>query len=145
MNSIIKSFKKEKLEHIVILCMIIFIVFDMQVPYNLACAVDSTVGRILLLGSAIGLLYVHTLVGVFALIFVYILITRSYKQSDDYNLKKYVPSQAKKDRYLSAINQFPMTLEEEIVQTQVPLVKDGPLTSGNYKPVSNDLHNAARL
>jgi len=145
MNTTLKTIKKEKLEHIAILFMIVFIVADMKVPAPLAILFDSMIGRLLLSVGAISLLYVHTLVGVFALIFVYILIHRSYKQSDVYNLKKFVPSQAKKDRYLSAINQFPTTLEEEIVNSQVPLVKNGPLTSGNYKPISNDLHNAARI
>lgn len=60
-------------------------------------------------------------------------------------MRKFLPSEAKKDRHLSAMNQFPATLEEQMVQDMVPFVKDGPITSPNYKPVSENLHDAAKL
>jgi hypothetical protein len=91
------------------------------------------------------LLYVHRVLGVIAIIFAYILIHRSEKKTGTYQMRKFLPSQAKKDRHLSAMNQFPTTLEEQVVQNMVPLVKDGPMTSANYKPVSENLHDAAKL
>lgn len=141
----LRVMKKEKAEYIAIVLMVLFIITDTSLPGPFAQLVDTIPGRVILIALAFALLFVHRAMGVVALIFAYVLINRSEKETGTYQIRKYLPSQAKKDKYLSAINQFPVTLEEEQIQNLVPLVKEGPVTSANYKPVAGDLHDAAKL
>lgn len=145
MNQLFKLLKKERNEYIAIALMVAFIVFDVGVPKPVATLIDTLPGRVFIMAMAFSLLYVHRVLGVIAILFAYMLLHRSEKKTGTYQMRKFLPSQAKKDRQLSSFNQFPTTLEEETVQNLVPLVKDGPLTSANYKPVSNNLHDAAKL
>jgi len=144
-DKVVKIVNKERTEYVAIFLMVLFIIMDTTLPKPLAGLVDTIPGRVALSAFAISLLYVHRVLGVVALIFVYVLITRSEKATGRFHMRKFLPSQAKKDRYLSVINQFPTTLEEEQIQNQVPFVRDGPVTSSKYKPVSGDLHEAAKL
>lgn len=145
MNQLFKLFKKEQNEYVAIFLMVLFIVFNVTVPEPLAVLIDTLPGRIVVMALAASLLYVHNVLGVIAIIFAYILIHRSERKTGTYHMRKFLPSEAKKDRHLSAMNQFPSTLEEQMVQDMVPFVKDGPITSPNYKPVSENLHDAAKL
>jgi hypothetical protein len=142
---VISIFKKEKTEYVAVILMALFIVFDISLPKNFAQFVDSNFGRALFISLAFIMLFTHNVLGVVALIFVYILITRSEQNTGTYQLRKFVPTQAKKDKYLSSINQFPVTLEEGQIQNLVPFVKNGPASTSVYKPVSGDLHDAAKL
>lgn len=145
MNQLFKLLKKEQNEYVAIFLMVLFIVFNVTVPEPLAVLIDTLPGRIVVMALAASLLYVHNVLGVIAIIFAYILIHRSERKTGTYHMRKFLPSEAKKDRHLSAMNQFPSTLEEQMVQDMVPFVKDGPITSPNYKPVSENLHDAAKL
>lgn len=145
MNQLFKLLKKEQNEYVAIFLMVLFIVFNVTVPEPLAVLIDTLPGRIIVMALAASLLYVHNVLGVIAIIFAYILIHRSERKTGTYHMRKFLPSEAKKDKHLSAMNQFPATLEEQIVQDMVPFVKDGPITSPNYKPVSENLHDAAKL
>lgn len=145
MNQLFKLLKKERNEYVAISLMVLFIIFNVSIPQPLADLIDTLPGRVIVMALAASLLYVHRVLGVIAIVFAYILIHRSEKKTGTYQMRKFLPSQAKKDRNLSAMNQFPTTLEEQVVQNMVPLVKDGPLTSPNYKPVSENLHDAAKL
>lgn len=145
MNQLFKLLKKEQNEYVAIFLMVLFIVFNVTVPEPLAVLIDTLPGRIIVMALAASLLYVHNVLGVIAIIFAYILIHRSERKTGTYHMRKFLPSEAKKDRHLSAMNQFPSTLEEQMVQDMVPFVKDGPITNPNYKPVSENLHDAAKL
>lgn len=145
MNQLFKLLKKEQNEYVAIFLMVLFIVFNVTVPEPLAVLIDTLPGRIIVMALAASLLYVHNVLGVIAIIFAYILIHRSERKTGTYHMRKFLPSEAKKDKHLSAMNQFPATLEEQMVQDMVPFVKDGPITSPNYKPVSENLHDAAKL
>ena len=144
-DKLFKVVNKERTEYVAIFLMVLFIITETTLPKPLALLVDTIPGRVLFISIAIALLYVHRVLGVIALIFVYTLISRSERKTGRYQMRKFIPTQAKKDKYLSTINQFPTTLEEEQIQNQVPFVRDGPLMSATYKPVSGDLHEAAKL
>ena len=56
------------------------------------------------------------------------------------------PSEKRKSEVLSTINQFPTTVEEEVIANQIPYVFKHT-SSGNspYKGVQDKLHGAAKL
>ena len=71
------------------------------------------------------------------------LLVRSYKLiSLDTN--KYIPSEVKKNEFFQNTlnNKFPKTLEENMVNNVVPLIKDMPVISSSFIPVVNYTHDA---
>lgn len=144
MNSFQKIFKNELNEYVAIVLMVLFISMKVKVPKILGNMVDTLLGRVIVVGLAMSLLFVHTGLGVVALIFAYELIRRSEKSTGTYQMRHYLPSVERKDRHFTAMNQFPVTLEEQMVNDMVPVVKTAP-SSSKFKPVMNDLHQAAKL
>jgi hypothetical protein len=147
MNNIYRVLKRERNEYVAIVLMVLYIVSNAGVPEFLGSMIDTMVGRVVVFLFAASLLYVHKVLGVVALVFAYELIKRSERSTGTYQLRHHVPSEAKKNKHLNAMNQFPITLEEEMVQKLVPLVSSSAHDTANadYKPVMNGLHGAASL
>jgi hypothetical protein len=74
-------------------------------------------------------------VGVLGLFAAYILIRRSSISSA---IESYVPSEARKSNELSVLNQFPVTLEEQMVALRAPLA-DTQLGSATVSFLPNSL------
>lgn len=144
MEAVNKIFKKERNEYVAIALMVAFIVTDTKVPKVLGNLVDTLVGRVVVIGLAVSLLFLHHALGVIALIFAYELIRRSESSTGTFQLRHYLPGLEKKNSHLSAMNQFPVTLEEQMVNKMVPVVS-GPPSSSKFKPVMDNLHQAAKL
>jgi hypothetical protein len=61
-------------------------------------------------------------------------------------LKKYVPSEKKKTEQFTAFNQFPYTLEQEVVARMAPIIKPGTsISKASYKPVLENLYEASPI
>lgn len=61
-------------------------------------------------------------------------------------LQKYAPTENKKMSEFTAFNQFPYTLEQEVVKKMAPMVRSGSnLTQASYKPLLENLHDAVAL
>ena len=95
--------------------------------------------------SPIGMFFVHNVLGVVALLFAYELIRRSEQATGTYQMRHFLPSEYVKGKHFDAMNQFPVTLEEEMVQKMVPLVDNSVPVYTNFKPVMDKLHHAAKL
>lgn len=145
MNALMKSVKNEKMEYIVIVLMILFIMFDVRIPRIVANFVDNLVGRIVVIGLALSLLFVHKVLGVVAIVFAYEVIKRSEQSTGTYQMRHFLPSESKKNKHFSDMNQFPVTLEEEMIQKMVPLVDKSKPILTEFKPVMHKLYNAAKL
>ncbi len=141
-NKLIKSYKAH---HVVILALlVVYILSGMSTPQPLGAMIDSTIGNLVVLAMAIFSLYHgHPVIGLVGLYAAYELIMRSSGGSN--TIKKYLPSQAKSDDAMDAMNDFPLTLEEEEVARMSPLVGPGASTSLDYKPNDADVHNALSM
>lgn len=124
--------------------LIIYILADVQTPPTLANMIDSITGNVV-----IGLLALsifansNPMVGILGLVAAYMLVTRSSASTGSYAIKQYVPSENSKVMDFSKYNEFPVSLEEEVVERMAPLVKHDPAPDSNYKPVLGLLHSAA--
>jgi hypothetical protein len=59
-------------------------------------------------------------------------------------LQKYAPTEKKKMSQFTAFNQFPYTLEQEVVAKMAPLMKGGSsLSTASYKPLLENLYDAS--
>ena len=137
-----KSIMKSKHHLVLTILLCVFIVFDIQVPDALANMVDNPIGKIAVAALALCLLSMNTLLGVIGLVAAYVLIQRSSDTTGSQAEKDYVPSQAKKNAVLSAMNQFPMTVEEEVIARMLPMANQVDLSEAEFKPVLGDTHNA---
>jgi hypothetical protein len=109
----------------------------------LAKLIDNIYGNIVVIIAAF-YLFAHSnpIVGVVGLFAAYELIRRSSHSTGTLAIERYLPTEIKKSGHFSAFNQFPITLEEEVVKKMAPLVESAGPSNLNYKPASDDTHNA---
>ena len=105
----------------------------------------------MIIGGALALLFAHPLLGALGIVAAYRLIssTIAYPLGASGNLPIGLPTQSSpplpsKYSNLTPTNQFPLTVEEEVIRKMLP-VAVGQLPAPTYKPMLDKLHDAARL
>lgn len=81
----------------------------------------------------------------FCLYVVYSLFVNNNIIKGAYGLNNYLPSEQAKTAEFSKYNDFPVTLEEEVVSQMAPIVKYDDAPNMNYAPVLDGLHDAAPI
>ena len=145
MDSFIK--KEHMGEFILVILMIIYLVMGFRTPDIIANIVDSIVGKVMIILIVI-YLFMHSnpILAVVAALVAFDLMRRSNNSTGLGALQSYAPSEEKKMSQFSAFNQFPYTLEQEVVAKMAPIVRSGSsLTSAGYKPLLDNLHDATPI
>ena len=141
MKNLIKMLPSNPSYLVLSLLMVIFIVMEVTPPSNICMLVDTIVGKAVVIMVALGLFSLDTLMGIVGIVAAYIFIMRCSKKEE---VRTFSPSEMKKSKHLSAMNQFPMTVEEEVIDKMLPRTNPD-LQSPDYKPTLNNLHNATKL
>ena len=123
------------------LLMAVFIVMDISPPNNICMLVDTMMGKAVVIMVALSLFSLDMLMGSVGIVAAYILIMRCSKKEE---VRTFSPSEVKKTKQLSVMNQFPLTVEEEVIGKMLPRTNPD-LQSPDYKPTLNNLHNATKL
>lgn len=123
------------------LLMVVFIVMDISPPNNICMLVDTMMGKAVVIMVALSLFSLDMLVGIVGIIAAYILIIRCSKKEE---IRTFSPSEVKKSKQLSVMNQFPRTVEEEVIGKMIPRTNPD-LQAPDYKPTLQNLHNATKL
>ena len=146
MESINYLFKKNGYPQLALLILlIIYILSNLQTPAFLSVVLDNIYGNLAVIVVAFYLLTkLNPIVGVVLIFAAYELIKRSSEQTGTAALQKYLPTEFKKNKHFTAFNQFPITLEEEVVSKMAPS-ESGPMMSPEYKPSSGDTYNAMNV
>jgi hypothetical protein len=136
--------KKSNYHHLALLAVLfLYSIFNIQTPAMLANLIDNIYGNIVVILVAFYLFAnTHPIVGVVGLFAAYELIRRSSHSNGTLAIQRYLPTELTKSGHLSAFNQFPVTLEEEVVKQMAPLVETVGPDNLHYKPASEDTHNA---
>ena len=127
---------------------LLYIVSNVQIPEPLAEMVNTTIGNAIIIILALSMLAAaNPIIGVLGLVAAYELLKRSGNTS---MAIANLPSEANKLADMKQYNQFPKTLEEEIVNKMVPLVHhNSAYAEGSvniqYQPVLDDTQNAAPI
>lgn len=138
--------KEHKYQHVLIIVFILYLLLGHHTPSCIADLIDNTYGKVVLIAIFIVLFgYTHPVVGFLGLIVAYELIRRSSIATGSNALQKYVPSEKDKKNHLDAMNQFPYTLEQEIVNKMAPAKITTPESQGNFSPTLDDLYDAAPI
>jgi len=136
--------KKSNRHNLVLLIvLVLYLVLNIQTPPMLANLIDNIYGNIaVILGAFYLLANCNPIIGIVGLYAAYELIKRSSHSTGTLAIQRYLPTELKKEGHLSAFNQFPVTLEEEMVKQMAPLVSENGPAHLHYKPASDDTHNA---
>jgi hypothetical protein len=139
--------REYKMNHLILgIFFIIYIFINIRTPKILAKLIDNIYGNITLAIIVINV-FAHTnpIIGVLSAIAAYKLVVRSSIATGTFGLANYLPSENSKVMDFSKYNDFPVTLEEEVVAKMAPLVKHDDPSNIDYKPVLDGLHNAAPI
>jgi len=140
-------FKKQNVGQLLLgILFIIYLIMGYNTPEPFASLIDSLLGKIVVIIIAIILFAnVNPILGVLGLLIAYDLIRRSTITTGNYALQKYLPTQEKVNSQFTAFNQFPYTLEQEMVKKMTPNNSNeffgGPAPT--YKPVLDNTRDAA--
>jgi hypothetical protein len=138
MNQIMRDAFKTGRKHEMLLTvlLVLYIILNVPTPDVLSSYVDTPLGNIVVVLVALSFFtHSHTVVGVLGLFAAYVLIRRSSISSA---IEAYVPSEQRKSSELSVLNQFPVTLEEQMVALRAPLA-DTQLGSATVSFLPNPL------
>jgi hypothetical protein len=148
MDSFTELLKKEHMgEFILIILMIIYLVMGFKTPDMVANLIDNIVGKVVIILVVVYLfMHANPILAVVAALVAFDLMRRSSDTTGLSALQAYAPSEKKKMSQFTAFNQFPYTLEQEVVAKMAPIVRSGSsLSSASYKPLLNNLYDAAPL
>jgi len=148
MESFSSLFKKQHMgELVLVILFIVYLILGLKTPEPIANMVDTLVGKIVIIIIVISLfMYSNPILAVLALLVAFDLMRRSSMATGLDALQKFAPSEEKKMTQFTAYNQFPYTLEQEVVAKMSPIMKSGSsLTQASYKPLLDNLYDAAPL
>jgi len=148
MDSFSSLLKKEHMgELILVIVFIIYLIMGYKTPESVANVVDTLAGKIVIFIIVMYLfMYSNPILAVLALFVAFDLIRRSSAATGIDALQKYAPSEKKKSSQFTAFNQFPYTLEQEVVKKMAPIVQSGSsLSPASYKPLLDNTHDATPL
>ena len=141
-------FKKEHMgELVLVILFIIYLIMGYKTPEPVAGLVDTLVGKIVIFLIIVYLfMNSHPILAVLALFVGFDLIRRSSLATGIDAVQKFGPSEEKRSTQFSAYNQFPYTLEQEVVAKMAPIMKSGSsITQSSFKPLLDNLYDAAPL
>ena len=148
MESFSSLFKKQHMgELVLVILIIVYLILGLKTPQPIANVVDTLVGKIVIILLVIYLfMYANPVLAVLALFVAFDLIRRSSMSTGIDALQKFAPSEEKKMSQFTAYNQFPYTLEQEVVAKMAPIMKSGSsLTQASYKPLLDNLYDASPI
>lgn len=148
METFSSLFKKEHTgELFLVVLLIIYLVMGFKTPESVANVIDTLIGKVVIFIVVVFIfMNYNPILAVLALFVAFDLIRRSSMTTGLDALQKYGPTEEKKSSQFTAFNQFPYTLEQEVVAKMAPIRESGSsLTQASYKPLLDDLHQASSV
>jgi hypothetical protein len=144
MDKLLNKLQKETHHTFLGLLLILFIVFEVQIPLDLANVIDTIVGKTVIILVIFALLTYNKIVGVLAIVAGYLLIMRSMNISGKKNMK-YLETEQKKYSKMKKFNVKSSTsVEEDIINNMLPLTNERNIES-IFKPIQGNLYSAKKI
>lgn len=148
MEDFTSLFNKEHRGQLVLaFLLVVYLVMGFKTPDAVANVVDTLVGKVVIFMIIVCLfMNCHPILAVVALFVAFDLIRRSSMTTGLDALQRFVPTEEKKNSQFTAFNQFPYTLEQEMVAKMTPVMQPGSsISQASYKPLLDNLHDATSL
>jgi len=120
---------------------VIYVVLGVKTPSLVEAVIESIPGKLALMGLVLYLvIYMHPFLAILVAFAIFIL----YKNTSTNIMKSYLPSEEKKMSQFTAFNQFPYTLEQEVVAKMAPVFKPGfSIEQSTFAPNLENTHDAS--
>lgn len=140
-----KTLKMTTQEAVLGALFIVYFILGYPIPEMIAEHLDTLFGQVVVF-VIVFLLFVSSnpIIGVLGLLVAIDIIRRSSITTGSHAIANYLPSEEKKMTEFNAYNQFPYTLEQEMVKIRTTR-KDTTLPPSSFKPVLEDDHNASMV
>lgn len=138
-------FKKQKPMELILGClMILYLVAGIQLPSFLNSAFNSWIGQVIML-LVVFYIFCNSNIVLGILTLLVVLSIMMNKQFSSMNIDvSNQPSEETKSQQFSQYNQFPYTLEQEMVKKMVPLYSAGDsINKASYEPITNNLYDSS--
>ncbi len=148
MDSFSQLFEKKHLKDMMlVLVFSIYLVMGYPTPEPVANVVDTIVGKFVIMVVVISLfVYTNPIVAVLSLLVAFDLMRRSSLATGNDAFTRYAPTESHKMSQFTAFNQFPYTLEQEVVKKMAPILHGGyTMNKATYKPTLEQQHNASPI
>ena len=138
--------KKNMPQLLLVILFIIYLVIGFKTPEGVATMIDSTFGKIVVALVALLLFaYSNPILGVLGVFVAFHLINNASIRTGMAALEEYAPTEEKKWSPFTKENQFPYTLEEEVVKKMAPQKFDTNFMKASYQPLLEDTYDAAHV
>jgi hypothetical protein len=138
--------KKHMPELVLSVLFVIYLVMGYKMPEAVAVMIDSNIGKIVVVLSALMLFaYSNPVLGVLALLVAYQMIKNASVKTGMAGLEEYYPTEAKKWSPFTPTHQFPYTLEQEVVKNMTTQKFNTEYVKASYRPALDDIHDASYL
>jgi len=148
MESFSSLLKKEHTSELVLsILLVVYLILGLKTPEPIASVIDTVLGKIAIVLVVIYLfMRANPILAILSLFAAFVLMRGSSITTGSDALKRFAPSEEKKSSQFSAFNQFPYTLEQEVVAKMAPLVQSGSsISQASYKPLLDNLHDASPI
>jgi len=140
--------KNEGHYYVLSLILCLFIIFPVEIPSEVARIINSVLGKVVIVILVLNLFMANYVAGTVAIVAAYELVRRSESANVTSGglSRKYIPTERVKTGNLNAINQFPVTVEEIVIQQKIPYTFNLSTNPGSpYLPTPDDTHDAEAL
>jgi hypothetical protein len=138
--------KKHMPELLLSILFVIYLVIGVKMPEGVASMIDSTSGKIVVAVVALMLFaYTNPILGVLGLLVAYQLIKGASITTGMGALAAYYPTEQKKWSPYTATNQFPYTLEQEVVKNMTTQKFNTTYVKPTFSPVLENTYDASPL
>lgn len=148
-NTITELFERKNLGQLtLIILFFIYLIMGFKTPYGLAVLIDTIVGKVIIILIVIILFAIcNPILGILGFFVAYKLLLSSTIETGTYGKQNYVPSEEKKYAEMINHNQYPYTLEQEMVKIRAPIHKynDNDKQKYSFTPVLDEQHDAASV
>ncbi len=109
-------------QFILIILFLIYLIVGYKTPHDLAILIDNIWGKVIIIIIAIVLFAVcNPILGILGFFVAYKLIMTSNIETGNYGKQNYIPTEEKKYADMINNNEYPYTLEQEIVKLRAPI------------------------
>ena len=132
-------------QNILTIIFIIYLILGNNTPMPVAQMVNTIPGKLIVIICAVILFaYSNPILGVIGLFVAFDLIRRSNLATGNYGVQHYLPNEESKLDKISSFNEYPVTLEQEMVAKMVPTINKQHLSKqSNYGPSNDYTYDAA--
>jgi len=123
---------------------LVYLILGLQIPDPIASVIDSTLGKVFVAISVLLLFaYTNPILSVLGVLVAYQLVKNSSENTGTSALDQFYPSEGKKWAPFSSSNEFPYTLEQEVVKKMASQKFNDNFVKPPYAPRLEDNYDAA--